>query len=125
MTTLAVVMRGHARALEYDLMTRTGRTLGEYLAMGADGACALAAFVRYLPPDSMTYRDVHPRDELWAWSSTLKTNAILADLFDAYAAAHARKGRRPRPYPRPNAEERSIGRGAIPASQFMDWWTRG
>lgn len=125
MTSLARVLRGHSRALEYDLMTRTGRTLGEYLAMGAAGASALVAFLRYLPPDSATWRDMHPRDELGPWWTTAKTNAILADLYDVLVAANTKKGRRPKPYPRPNAKARSIGKGAIPVSDFMDWWSSG
>lgn len=117
-----MILRNHSQALEYDLMTMTGRTLAEYGAMGADGILALVSFVRYLPPESATYREMHPRDEMGKWSTRSKTNAILADIYDAYAGAHAKKGRKPKPYPRPNQKSREIGSGAIPISEFMDWW---
>jgi len=117
-----MIIRNHAQALEYDLMTMTGRTLGEYMAMGAAGRAALISFTRYLPPTSATYREMHPRDELGAWYSTVKTNAILADIYDAYAMSHSKKGRRPKPYPRPNGKRKGIGKGAIPVRDFMDWW---
>ena len=124
LTALAMVIRNHAQALEFDLMTMTGRTLSEYMAMGAAGRAALVSFVRYLPPDSATYREMHPRDEVGAWYTTVKTNAILADIYDAFAMAHSKKGHRPKPYPRPSGKQKSIGKGAIPVSEFMDWWTQ-
>lgn len=126
MIRLALVMRDHAHALEFDLMTRTGRTLAEYEAQGADGRIALAAFLRYAPPDSAVYRETHPKDELAAWSTTMKTNAILADIFDAYVASHVKKGRRPKPYPRPSKDgPRVLGKGAIPIRDFEEWWNSG
>ena len=126
MTGLALVVRDHAQALEYDLMTMTGRTLAEYMAMGADGRMALAAFARFLPPESALYRAVHPGDELPGWSSALKTNAILADIYDAFCAAHVRKGRKAPRYPRPNRDDKKvIGKGAIPIRDFDEWWRSG
>ena len=125
MSSLALVLRDHSKALEYDLMTRTGRTLQEYGDMGAAGMVALVSFLRHLPPDSATWREMHPRDEFGAWASTLKTNAILADLFDAFAMANSRKGHKPKPYPRPNKERSNVGKGAIKASEVMEWWTNG
>ena len=122
MTGLARVMERHAQALEYDLMTRTGRTLGEYMEMGVPGKVALVSFVRYLPPDSATGREANPNDEARAWGTTFKTNAILADLYDVFCAANAKKGRRPKPYPRPNSERRTLGRGAIRIRDFEAWW---
>lgn len=105
-------------------MTRTGRNLDEHMAQGAPGKVALCSFLRHLPPDSALYRELHPDDDgLWLWTTTAKTNAILADLFDAYAMTHARKGRRPKPYPRPgDARGKSIGKGAIPIRDFESWW---
>lgn len=105
-------------------MTMTGRTLAEYGAMGAAGVVALVSFTHYLPPESMTYRELHPRDEMGKWSTRVKTNAILADLYDAYAMSHAKRGHKPKPYPRPNAKTHDIGSGAIPVSEFMDWWRK-
>ena len=102
-------------------MTRTGRTLTEYLNMGAAGKVALISFINYLPPDSALYRAEHPKEEVTEWYSTLKTNAILADLFDIFVAAHTPKGTRPTTYPRPK-QNQNIGKDAIPISEFWDWW---
>lgn len=110
--------------MQYDLMTRTGRTLSEYMDMGAAGKAALISFIRYLTPDTATYRDMHPRDEYGEWYTTMKTNAILADIFDAFIAVNTKKGRQSKPYPRPKKKQ-TIGRDAIPISEFWDWWYGG
>ena len=104
-------------------MTRTGRTLTEYMEMGAAGKVALISFIRYLPPDSALRLEMDPKDEYAAWYTTLKTNAILADIFDAFVAVHTRKGQKPKQYPRPK-ERQSIGHDAIPVSEFWDWWNK-
>lgn len=104
-------------------MTRTGRILAEYMAMGAPGRAALVSFVKFLPPESALRRAMNPGDDAFAWSTRAKTNAILADIFDAYAAVHAKKGRKPKPYPRPGAQKGAgIGKGAIPIRDFESWW---
>lgn len=105
-------------------MTRTGRTLGEYMAMGAVGRAALVSFVKYLPRDSALRGETDPDDGMREWQTRAKTNAILADIYDAFAAVHARKGRKPKPYPRPGgrARDRKVGGGAIPIRDFESWW---
>lgn len=105
-------------------MTRTGRTLEEYMDMGAAGKVALISFIQNLPIDSKLYEEMEPKDERIAWFSTAKTNAILADLFDAFVMANRKKGTMPKPYPRPQAKK-SIGKGAIPMNEFWDWWNEG
>lgn len=102
-------------------MTRTGRTLFEYLNMGAAGKVALLSFIRYLPMDSALNREMDPKDETAEWNTTRKTNAILADMFDAFSAVHTKKGHKPFEYPRPKANKR-IGKGAIPIKDFWEWW---
>ena len=102
-------------------MTRTGRTLSEYLEMGATGRIALISFINYLPPDAALRQSLDPSNETAEWCTTLKTNAILADIFDAFVAANTKKGSRPKAYPRPQKKQ-TIGKGAIPVSQFWDWW---
>ena len=114
----------HDRALEYDLMTRTGRTLNEYMNMGAAGKVALISFIQYLPPDAALPRERDPKNEMAEWCTTLKTNAILADIFDVFAAVHTKKGDPKIEYPRPN-KKRTIGRDAIPISKFWNWWDEG
>ena len=104
-------------------MTRTGRTLNEYMGMGAAGKVALLSFLAYLPPDSALVRAMDPKNETLEWYSRIKTNAILADLYDIYVAAHTPKGKRPIYYPRPK-EKKSIGKEAIPIKDFWGWWNK-
>lgn len=112
------------RPLEYDLMTRTGRTLSEYIDMGAAGMVALLSFINYLPMDSQLRQAMDPQDEVGEWSTTKKTNIILADLFDVFVSANTRKGHKAKQYPRPK-QKRKIGSDAIPISEFWDWWNGG
>ena len=119
--SLVRIIEYHERALNYDLMTRTGRTLDDYMNEGAVGKIALISFVQNLPIDSALYRDMNPSDEFGIWHTTAKTNAILADMYDAFVAVNTKKGRTPKPYPRPE-EHRTIGKAAIPISEFWDWW---
>ena len=115
------IIKEHGRALEYDLMTRTGRTLEEYMNMGAAGKVALISFIENLPMDSALARSMNPKDEFGEWLSIAKTNDILANIFDAFVASKTPKGRKPKQYPRPRAKK-GIGREAIPLSEFWDWW---
>lgn len=112
------------RPLEYDLMTRTGRTLSEYIDMGAAGMVALLSFINYLPMDSQLRQAMDPQDEVGEWSTTKKTNMILADLFDVFVSANTKKGHKAKQYPRPK-QKRKIGSDAIPISEFWDWWNGG
>ena len=102
-------------------MTRTGRTLSEYMEMGAAGKVALISFIKNLPPDSALNRSMNPKDEFGVWYTTAQTNRILADLFDLVVAANTKKGRTPKPYPRPK-HKKSVGKGAIPIKDFWKWW---
>lgn len=112
------------RPLEYDLMTRTGRTLSEYIDMGAAGMVALLSFINYLPMDSQLRQAMDPQDEVGEWSTVKKTNIILADIFDVFVSANTKKGHKAKQYPRPK-QKRKIGSGAIPISEFWDWWNGG
>lgn len=102
-------------------MTRTGRTLDEYMNMGASGLVALISFIKYLPPDSALAHEWNPKDEFREWYGRFRTNAILADIFDAIVAANTPKGRKAKEYPRPK-QKRGIGREAIPLKDFWSWW---
>ena len=102
-------------------MTRTGRTLTEYIDMGAAGLFALLSFVNHIPPDAALRMEMEPDNEAVEWFGTFKTNKILADIFDVFVAANTKKGHKVIEYPRPKPKQR-IGRGAIPISEFWDWW---
>lgn len=102
-------------------MTRTGRTLTEYLQMGAAGRVALISFITNLPPDSALTKSINPKDEFGVWYTQAQTNRILADLFDAFVSANTKKGRKPKEYPRPKKKQ-AFGRGAIPLKDFWSWW---
>ena len=122
--SLVQIIDDHDRALEYDLMTRTGRTLTEYMHMGAAGKVALLSFINYLPMDSQLRQAMDPQDEVGEWSTVKKTNIILADIFDVFVSANTKKGHKAKQYPRPKQKKR-IGSGAIPISEFWDWWNGG
>ena len=111
-------------------MTRTGRTLEEYMDMGAAGKVALISFIENLPIDSALGQAINPKDEYGIWYKTLKTNAILADIYDLLQVIHAdicalggNKKKKITPYPRPGTEEKNkrIGSGAIPANKLREW----
>lgn len=70
--------------------------------------------------------------EYAAWAGTIKTNALLADIFDMLniinanltAIGSGKAAKRPKPYPRPNAKhdnERHFGSGALPVDQLHKW----
>ena len=122
--SLVQTINDYDRALEYDLMTRTGRTLSEYINMGAAGMVALLSFINYLPMDSQLRQTMDPQDEVGEWSTVKKTNIILADIFDVFVSANTKKGHKAKQYPRPKQKKR-IGSGAIPISEFWDWWNGG
>ena len=105
-------------------MTRTGRTLSEYMEMGAAGMVALLSFINYLPMDSQLRQAMDPQDEVGEWSTVKKTNIILADIFDVFVSANTKKGHKAKQYPRPK-QKRKIGSDAIPISEFWDWWNGG
>ena len=122
--SLVQTINDYDRALEYDLMTRTGRTLTEYMEMGVAGKVALLSFINYLPIDSALRKEMDPQDEVGEWSTVKKTNIILADIFDVFVSANTKKGHKAKQYPRPK-QKRKIGSGAIPISEFWDWWNGG
>jgi hypothetical protein len=103
-------------------MTRTGRTLEEYMDMGAAGKVALISFIENLPIDSALGKAIRPKDEFAAWQQTAKTNTILADIYDILTIVHTKKGRNPKLYPRPQDRKNIIGSDAIPIGEFWDWW---
>lgn len=91
----------------------------------------LRDFANNLPQTSATWRSLHGEEASYA--SPLQQSAMLADVIDMlsgfahmFAKAHGGKGQRPEPYPRPwRSDKQSIGSGAIPISEFDEWYYGG
>jgi len=118
----------HGKALEYDLMTRTGHTLAD--VPEAVPWEALSAFVARLDMDSATVQDIRP--ELAGWTTRAKTNAILADIADVLAMINAnlvalgqrKRAKIPEPYPRPGSKadrKKHIGSDPLPPDKLREW----
>lgn len=70
------------------------------------------------------------------WEDTIKTNAILADIYDLLQVINAniinmmtkgKKKKTVKPYPRPGRDdnnERKIGKGAMPLNDLREWIRR-
>ena len=123
---LAVLLTEHGEAIEADLVA-AGWTLDDVPARLPWRS--FYAYVAHLPNDSALKRELN--GENGEWSTLLKTNAILADLYDllsgfATAFAKSRGGhpKAPKPYKRPGAQsgQQHIGSGAVPHGTFMEWW---
>lgn len=117
----------HAEALTYDLITRTHYQLED--VGGALSWSSLASFVKNLGTDSALARDL---DKATGWESTIRTNAILADIYDLLQVINAnlvafasggKKRTKIKPYPRPGGEKdkKRMGRGALPLDQLREW----
>lgn len=119
----------HRGALEYDLLTRTGFELAD---VGRSLSWrALDSFMHNLPTDTATMRELHP--EYAEWNTTMKTNALLADIYDVLSVIGSvlialrlprAKVKLPKPYPRPGQkpkEQMHFGRGALPPDKLREW----
>lgn len=92
---------------------------------------AFASLVKGLASsyDSELWRSTH--EDLAIWSTTLKTNALLADIYDMLAQLNAnmvggfsrKKSSRIKPLPRPWLVDKSkhIGKGALPKDELREW----
>lgn len=119
----------HKEAVESDLITSAGieiKDVGGSLSWGA-----FASFVKNLNYDSALWRSVHP--DLADWGTTLRTNILLADIYDVLSQINAnicggfsrKKPQRTKPYPRPwskkGGEKRIGGKGALPSKDLHEW----
>ena len=111
--------------MEYDLLTRTHYQLDD--VGGALSWGSLASFVKNLGTDSALARDL---DKATGWENTLRTNALLADIYDLLQVINANlvasaggKKKKIKPYPRPGdkPEDKRIGKGALPFDKLRDW----
>ena len=91
----------------------------------------LRDFALNLSTTSATYRALYK--EHYSFASPTTQSAMLADIFDSlqmfaymFAKAHGGKGAKPKPYPRPNADDgEKIGKDPIPIADFNKWYYGG
>jgi len=91
---------------------------------GALSWSALSSFIKFLGTDSALARDL---GKSTGWEDTIKTNALLADIYDLLQQINmniCRKRKRITPYPRPGKDEdkRKIGKGAMPLTALAEWF---
>ena len=87
--------------------------------------------MRKLDITSETARELEP--DLANWAGTIKTNAILADIYDLLNAINSnivamssgKKASRPKSYPRPSDKNaKKIGRKALPPNELRAWFDK-
>ena len=92
---------------------------------------ALGAFLRHPQIDGEIARDLDP--DLASWGNTLKTNAILADIYDMLAMINANicalgsgtRAKKPKTYNRPGDKSKQrIGKNALPPDELRAWFKR-
>lgn len=115
--------------MQKDLLIKTGHDLddiGRTLSWGA-----LGAFLNKLDADSELARELEP--EIANWAGTVKTNAILADIYDVLTMINAnicalgtgKRASKPKSYPRPGDNKKQhIGKNALPPDQLRSWFAR-
>ena len=123
-------MKEHGGALNYDLITRTNYQIDDI--GGSLSWASLYSFIKNLDGTSALAKDL---GKSTGWETTLKTNEILADIFDMLQvihgdlinwASHGKQKAKVKPYPRPGMEEdknkRKFGSGAMPLNQLREWF---
>ena len=110
-------------------MTRTSYTIDDI--GGALSWGSLYSFIKNLRTDSAVARDL---GKATGWEDTLRTNAILADIYDLLQVINSNivaigggKKKKITPYPRPGKDEdnkRKIGKGALPINDLREWLRR-
>lgn len=124
---LARFITDHSGAVEYDLMTRTAFCLDDL--GGALSWGALRSFIFNIGPDSALGRDL---GKATGWESQIKTNAILADIYDLLQvintnlvglANRGKSKKKIKPYPRPGKgdDKKRIGKGALTLDKMREF----
>lgn len=129
---LSIFVDEHREALEYDLLTKTHYTIddvGSSLKWGS-----LQSFIMNLDTNSALMRSMSP--EVTEWDTRLKTNAILADIFDLLSAINTnliaigsgKRQKQPKPYPRPFNKQpdnvRKIGKEAVTHDELVAFFEK-
>lgn len=108
-------------------MTRTNYQIDD--VGGALSWSSLRSFIKYLGGDSALAHDL---GKSTGWEDTIKTNAILADIYDLLqqlnanmiAIASHKRAKKITPYPRPGKDKdnvKKIGKGALPVNELHKW----
>lgn len=110
-------------------MTRTNYQIDDI--GGALSWGSLYSFIKNLRGDSALAHDL---GKSTGWEDTMRTNAILADIYDLLQVINANlctmgggKRKKITPYPRPGKEDenkRKIGKGALPVDDLREWLRR-
>lgn len=87
---------------------------------------ALHSFISCLGPDSYVAKEIEP--ELYDWTTTFKTNKILADIYDMLALIQAtlvaigskKQIKKPKPYPRLKKDGKKIGNSPVAPVQLRN-----
>lgn len=93
---------------------------------------SLSSFIKNLDSGSALARDL---GKSTGWEDTIRTNAILADIYDLLQRINSNivaiGGGKPtkniKPYPRPGKDEdntRKIGKGGLPVDELREWIRR-
>lgn len=112
------------------MLTQTGHELNDIgRTLSWD---ALDSFLSNLGAESALVREMRPGVE--TWGTTLKTNMILADIWDVLAMINAnivavgthKPAKNPKPYPREwrkdPEHEQHIGSGGLPPDELRKWF---
>ena len=87
-----------------------------------------------IPPEATLIQELHPAEAEWA--TQIKTNKILADIFDMLAQINenliaigsGKPAKKLKPYPRPVKKdpenEKHFGRGALPPDELRAWFDK-
>lgn len=128
-------MDEHRESLGFDLLNIAGKQIddiGDSLSWRS-----LYSFIYKLDYKSELVKEVNPdAKELSYWGDALKTNLILADIYDMLAMINAnlvavgsrKASKKPKRYPRPkalerkNEEKRHIGKDALPVNELEKWF---
>ena len=115
--------------MENDLLRKTGHRIediGRTLSWGAFGA-----FITNEGPETALGKEMNP--DGYEWSQTIKTNTILADIYDILAMINAnivalasgKKTQAPELYPRPGQKKKRdnkrFGSGDLPFEELREW----
>lgn len=118
-------MAEHREAINHDLM-KCGLSVNDI--GGVLDWDTLGDYIAKTEPDSALARDIDP--EVSKWSMNVKTNEILADIYDligvfryeVIAMLSSKKPSKPRFYERPHKKETTkIGKGALPKADLRKW----